>query len=91
MTTKIQLISDTSAEVEKLQIKLMRQAPPWRKVYLVCQMTESVRLLMLSGLRQRYPQAKPTELRRLLADLWLGPELAARVYGPVPEWIRHAA
>jgi hypothetical protein len=38
----------------------------------------------LSGLRQRYPQATPEELRRL-ADLLLGPELAARAYGPLPE------
>jgi len=32
----------------------------------------------------RHPQATPAELHRLLADLWLGPELAARVYGPLP-------
>jgi len=41
--------------------------------------------LALSGLRQRHPQASEDELRRHLADLWLGPELAARVYGPLVE------
>jgi hypothetical protein len=84
-------LSDTSPAAERLQIELMKQAPSWRKVYLVGQMTESVRLLALSGLRQRNPQATPDQLRRLLADLWLGSELAARVYGPLPEEIIHAA
>ncbi len=78
-------LSDTSPDAERLQIELMRQAPVWKKVYLVGQMIETVRLLNLSGLRQRYPNATPAELRRRLADLWLGPELAVRVYGPWEE------
>jgi hypothetical protein len=84
-------LTDTSPAAERLQIELMRQAPAWRKAYLVGQMTESVRLLALSGLRQRHPQATPEQLRRLLADLWLGAELATRVYGPLPKEITHAA
>jgi len=83
-------LSDTAPASERLQIELMRQAPPWRKVYLAGQMTETVRLLAISGLRQRHPQATPAELQRLLADLWLGPELAARVYDPTPEKSGHA-
>lgn len=47
-------------------------------------MSQSVRLLALAGLRQRHPAAGPAELRRRLADLLLGPELAARAYGPPP-------
>jgi hypothetical protein len=85
------ILSDTSPAAERLQIELMRQAPPWYKVYLVGQMIESVRLLTLSGLRQRHPQATQAELHRLLADLWLGSELAERVYGPLPEEHQHAA
>jgi hypothetical protein len=83
-------LTDTSPATERLQIELMRQAPSWRKAYLVGQMTESVRLLALSGLRQRHPGATPDQLRRLLADLWLGPVLAARVYGPMCEEDPHA-
>jgi hypothetical protein len=63
-------------------IELMRKAPPWRKLELVAQLNETVRLLALSGLRQQYPDATPEELQRLLADLLLGPELAERAYGP---------
>lgn len=76
------LSSDTHPKAEKMQIELLRCAPSWRKLQLVGQMNQMVFSLALSGLRQRYPQASPEELRRL-ADLVLGPELAARVYGPL--------
>ena len=64
-------------------IGLLRQAPPWRKLDMVGQVNEAVRTLALIGLRQRYPQASPQELRRRLAELILGPTLAAEVYGPL--------
>lgn len=79
----IDFLSDTRPEAERVQIELLRQAPAWRKLELVGQMYLTVRLLALSGLRQRYPEATPDELRRRLADLLLGPALAARVYGPL--------
>jgi len=41
--------------------------------------------LALSGLRTRYPNADEMELRRGLADLLLGEDLAACAYGPLPE------
>lgn len=34
-----------------------------------------------AGLRRRYPDASEHEIRRRLADLLLGEELAKRVYG----------
>lgn len=81
------LSPDTHPEVEAVLIQLLRQAPPWRKLHMVDQLNQTVRTLALSGLRQRHPNATPQELRRHLADLLLGPDLAARAYGPlqVPE------
>lgn len=76
-------LSDSSPEVEKLRIELIRRMPPWKRLYLAGQMIETVRLLNLSGLRQRHPDASEAELKRRLADLWLGPELALKVYGPL--------
>jgi len=64
-------------------IGMLRQAPPWRKLHMVAQLNQTVRTLALSGLRQRHPEATPQELRRRLADLLLGPDLAAQVYGPL--------
>ena len=76
-------LSDTSAEAERVQIALLRQAPPWRKTELVGDLVATVKQLVLSGLRRRYPDASESELRRHLAELLLGPELAARAYGPL--------
>ena len=77
------LSPDTQPEAEHLQIERLRQMPSWRKVTLVAEMNRTVRTLALAGLRQRYPDDTPTQRRRRLADLLLGPELAARVYGPL--------
>jgi hypothetical protein len=76
------LASDTSPEMEQLQIERLRQMPVWRKVALMSQMGQTVRLLAQAGLRQRYAQDTPEQQQRRLADLLLGSGLAARVYGP---------
>jgi hypothetical protein len=73
--------SDTSPEIERLQIERLRQLPPWRKLALVGEMNQTVRTLALAGLRQRYPEDTPAQRQRRLADLVLGSELASRVYG----------
>jgi len=77
------LFPDTSPEAEAVLIEGLRRLPPWRKLEMVGQLNRTMRQLLLIGLRQRYPEASPQELRRRLADLLLGPELAARVYGPL--------
>jgi hypothetical protein len=68
-------------KVEALQIELWRRASPTRKMHMLAQLNASVRILALAGLRSRYPTATETELRRRLADLLLGEELARKVYG----------
>lgn len=78
------LYEDTRPEIERLQIEKMRQAPAWRKLAMVGQLNETVRSLAMSGLRLRNPRASTEALRRMLADLLLGEDLATRVYGPVP-------
>ena len=75
--------TDTRPEAEALLLSLLRQATPWRKLEMLGQLNQMARTLALSGLRQRYPHATPEELQRRLADLLLGPALAAQVYGPL--------
>lgn len=82
MTT---LFSDTAPEAEAVLIRLLRQAPTWRKLEMVDQLNQSVRLLALAGLRQRYPGENEALLQRRLASLLLGDELARKVYGLLPE------
>ena len=74
------LYTDTHPKMEALQIELWRQANPTRKMNMLAQLNASARLLALAGLRARYPQATEVELRRKLADLLLGEELARKVY-----------
>ena len=75
---------DTSPEGERVLIELLRQAPTWRRLQLADRMSRMVRDLSLAGLRARYPRATDAELRRRFADIHLGPQLAAKVYGPRP-------
>ena len=75
------LYSDTHPKMEALQIELWRQASPTRKMNMLAQLNTSVRMVALAGLRTRYPTANEAELRRRLADLILGEELAHKVYG----------
>lgn len=76
------LFPDTRPEAEAVLIRLLREAPSWRKLEMVGQMNEAVRTMMFNGLRERYPHDPPALLRRRMADLLLGSELATRVYGP---------
>ena len=88
MTT---LFADTGPEAERVLIELLRQASASRKLEMLGQMNATARQLALQGLRARHPGATEAQLRRYLADLLLGPELAARAYGPRPSEASHAA
>ena len=79
------LFPDTRPEAEAVLIRLLRQAPSWRKLEMVDQANQSVKLLALAGLRQRYQHESDEQLYRRLASLLLGSELALKVYGPLPE------
>lgn len=75
------LAADTHPEAEQVLIALWRSASPARKVAMVLSANRTARALVLTGLRERHPGESPARLQRRLADLWLGPELAAKAYG----------
>jgi hypothetical protein len=75
-------LKDTSPDVEVLQLELLRKADPARKLAMMAQMNATVRTLVLTGLRSRYPNDPPEIIRRRLADLLLGEELAQKAFGP---------
>jgi hypothetical protein len=81
----VKLSADTALHIEQMQIERLRQMTAWRKLAPVGEMNRAVRELALAGLRQHYPDDTPAQRKRRLADLLLGTELAARVYGPMPE------
>ena len=74
------LYSDTDPKAEQLQIELIRRKPVWRKFALLDDLNETVRVFAISGIKQRHPEATPEGIRRMLAELMLGPELASKVY-----------
>ena len=79
------LFADTHPKFEALQIELLRSAPTWRKLEMVWQLNTAVRTMAISGLKVRYPDDPPEKIRRRLADILLGPDLAVIVYGPLEE------
>lgn len=81
----VETFSDTNPEISELQRSLLRQAGPARKLAMLGEMHKTVKALAFSGLQSRYPDDSPAMLRRRLADLILGADLAARVYGPLIE------
>ena len=80
-----QVFPDTPPETERVLFAMLREMPPWRKLEMVAQLNQAGRELALVGLKMRYPEATQDELLRRLADILLGGEVAARVYGPVLE------
>ena len=71
--------SDTHPKMEALQIKLLRETPPWRKMEMLAELNRAARELALAGLRQRYPEADETALLRYLGNILLGSDIAGRV------------
>ena len=71
--------SDTHPKMEALQINLLRETPPWRKMEMLAELNRAARELALAGLRQRYPEADETALLRYLGNILLGSDIAGRV------------
>ncbi len=80
--------SDTAPEAEAVLFKLLRETPGWRKLEMMEDLNQAARQLALIGLRRRHPNASPEELKRRLAVMFLGEELATKVYGPITDYNR---
>jgi hypothetical protein len=85
MANEVMTSSDTHPKIHTMQIELLRQASPARKLKMMAELNASARMLALSGLRSRHPHASERELRRRLAGLLLGEELAQKVYGTIDD------
>jgi hypothetical protein len=72
---------DTSLEAEEVLIGLFRTATASRKMAMILSANRAARALAITGLKERYPGASADDLRRQLAELWLGSELAEKAYG----------
>ena len=70
---------DTSPEIERVQIELLRKMSPARKFDLVCSMTQTMLQASRANIQAMHPDADENELRLLLIELYYGKELADRV------------
>jgi len=75
------LAEDTHETAGQVLLQLWRAASPARKIALLVDANRTARALAMAGLRERHPRDCPELLRHRLADLWLGPKLAAQAYG----------
>jgi hypothetical protein len=63
-----------------MQIEFIRRMPMWKKLSIVDGLNETVKTLAITGIKQRNPNATAEQVRRMLAELMLGAELARKVY-----------
>jgi len=89
--SKYQLFSDTDPAAEAVLIGLLRKKQPAEKLRMVNQLNASVRVLTLSGLRQRHPDANQLEIKLRLAQLLLGTDLAAAITPALKQRWEHKA
>jgi hypothetical protein len=79
------LSRDTTPEVQELIFKMLRNAPTSKKIALTFDLIQTTRLLVLAGLRRRFPNASDVELRRRLISKLLAREDVIRAYGFDPD------
>jgi hypothetical protein len=60
-------LSDTDEETERVFVRLIRDAPVWKRLTIASELSRTCRLLALADLRRRYPTADEDELRRRVA------------------------
>ena len=79
---------DTTPERRAQCYALLSRLTPQQRARSVVGLTKAVRLMARAAIRRDFPSAGPEELDVRLAVRLYGPQLAARVYGYVPEGAR---
>ncbi len=77
-------MNDTNPAAEIMRLRALQAMSPARRLSLALGWSQSVRELTQSSLRQQHPKLPPQALHRLLAERFLGKELALKAYGPLP-------
>jgi len=76
-------MTDTSSQAEDVRLRVLGGMSHARRFSMATGWSASVRDLIRGSLRKQFPEASEQQLHRLLAERWLGPDLAAKVYGAV--------
>jgi hypothetical protein len=71
---------DTTEQAQNVLINLYRRMQPHVKIERIFDAYQMGKMLAMTGLRQRFPDASEKEIWRLWAQSHLGPELFSQVY-----------
>jgi hypothetical protein len=72
---------DTTPEAQEVLFSLLRQAPVWKRLRMVADLNQTLRLLVTADVRRRYPLASDSEIRWRLAARLLTREEVVAAYG----------
>jgi hypothetical protein len=75
------LFSDTTPEMERLYISLLRRATPAQKMDMLAGLNHSAREVASCGIRKRHPEATEKQVRWYLCSLLYGEEVTRKVLG----------
>jgi len=77
--------ADTSYEAEQYYFARIRALPIWERAARVVALQEAVEQLAEVGIRRRFPDAPPEEIRLRIGALRVDRETMIRLYGWDPE------
>jgi hypothetical protein len=72
--------ADTTSEAAQVQLRIYRAMPPSKRLQLALAMSDSLRQLVIAGVRSRHPEFTPEQVRLAVIRLTLGDELFDRAY-----------
>jgi hypothetical protein len=73
-------ISDTDPKVDRILTEMIRKLPSWRKVEMVNDLINMSRQFSLSGLRSRHSNESESEIRKRLATILYGQDVADKMF-----------
>ena len=80
LTGSVKVPADTTLEAEEVQLKLLRDAPPSRKLDMAFALNRTLKRLIIASVGAE----SPADIHRAFAERWLGSDLAERAYGAGP-------
>jgi hypothetical protein len=72
--------ADTTLEAFHVQVAVLRRLDPSRRLELACQLSDYMREVSASGVRQRHPEYSEEQVRLAVIRLSLGENLFREVY-----------
>lgn len=81
------LAADTDPDIERMQVASWRDMPSEKKAALISGLSRTAFAMAEAGVRHRFPDAKPRELKLRLAIQVHGLELALRAFPDAAELV----